>query len=119
MPSAVVKIIGKSGSDITCRVLLDTRCIANFITENLCNKLKLTKSPCSLTITAMNNLNTTANYLTDVTFRSIHSEFKKSLTCFVVKEITNLIPKEPVPRNRLRIPKHLKLADPHFENQQP
>ncbi|XP_008214147.2 uncharacterized protein LOC103317564 [Nasonia vitripennis] len=63
----------------------------------------------------MNNLNTTASYLTDITFRSIHSEFKKSLTCFVVKEITDLVPNEPVPRNRLNIPKQLKLADPHFE----
>ena len=62
----------------------------------------------------MNDMTTTANYYTSLTFKSIHSEFQKTLIFFIVPQITDIFPTELIPREVLKIPSHLKLADPQF-----
>lgn len=113
--TARVKVETKNGMIFTCRTLLDTCSTASFITENLAKKLQVSKQTCSLTIQAMNDLTTTANYYTQLTFKSMHSDFKKSLTFFIIPQITDFIPNEAIPRNELNIPSHIKLADPEFD----
>ena len=62
----------------------------------------------------MNDLSTTVDYYTELTIQSMHSDYKKSLIFFIVPKITDLVPGEIVQREKLQIPKNLKLADPYF-----
>ena len=114
MTSALVKVTDNYGLQITCKTLLDTCSTANFITKKLVNQLKVHKTQCSLTIGAMNDLSTTVDYYTELTIQSMHSDYKKSLIFFIVPKITDLVPGEIVQREKLQIPKNLKLADPYF-----
>ena len=114
MTSAKVIVYSRFKEQHTCRVLLDTCSTANFISASLAQRLQLNKSSCSLTIGAMNELNTTANYYAQLTFQSIYSEFKQSLTFFIVPKITDATPSDVIPREQLKLPANLRLADPEF-----
>lgn len=87
-----------------CKELLDTCSTSNFITEKLANQLNLPKTRCLLTIEAINEMNTTANFLTNITLISVDLELKKSITCFIDPRITNLVPSEIFPREYIDIP---------------
>ena len=76
--------------------------------------LKTPKSRCSLDIGAMNGLSTKAHYITKLTIKSIHSEFSKTLSFFVVPKIIDYTPNETFPREQLKLSSKLKLADPNF-----
>ncbi|XP_033229621.1 uncharacterized protein LOC117181163 [Belonocnema kinseyi] len=114
MTSASVRAIDKSGNHITCKALLHTCSTTNFITERLMKRLKLPKTRCSLTIGAMNELNTTAKYFAKVTIKSINSEYERTLLFFIVPIIADAVPGKSVSRERFNIPKNIKLADPEF-----
>ena len=115
MPTALTEVSVDNNIKIKDRTLLDTFSTVNFITESLLNLLQAVKTPCSLTIEAMNDLNTTSDYLTKLNIKSIHSNFEKSLIFFVVPTITDLSPIEKFPREKIKIPSYLKLADANFD----
>ena len=114
MTSTKVIVYSRFKEQHTCRVLLDTCSTANFICASLAQRLQLNKSSCSLTIGAMNELNTTANYYAQLTLQSIYSEFKQSLTLFIVPKITDATSSDTIPREQLKLPPNLRLADPEF-----
>lgn len=114
MPTALLEVSVNNHSRVQCRTLLDTCSTVNFITENLLKSLKASKTPCSLTIEAMNELNTTSHSFTKLIIKSIHSNFEKSLIFFVVPNITDFSPIQKFPREIVKIPSILKLADANF-----
>ena len=63
----------------------------------------------------MDELNTTANYYAQLTFQSIYSKFKQSLPFFIVPKITEATPSDTIPREQLKLPPNLRLADPKFQ----
>jgi len=48
------------------------------------------------------------------TLRSIHNEFKKTLSFLLVPKIAERVPNTVFPRESIDIPRNLKLADPQF-----
>ena len=52
--------------------------------------------------------------MVSITFKSIYSEYKRSLKFLIVSNITDLVPGETIPRDQIKIPKNIKLADPDF-----
>ena len=113
MTSAMVEVFDSRGSTHKARILLDTCASANFITESLVKKLNLEKTKTSLYISALNNLQTTANFLVKITIKSMYSNFR-DLTLFSVPKITDLCPQEYISKEKLDIPTNLQLADPKF-----
>ncbi|XP_066589313.1 uncharacterized protein [Prorops nasuta] len=111
----VLDIVDEIKGQVRCRTLLDTCFTVNFITEELIRSLTSSKSACSLTIEAMNTLSTTSRHFTKLIIKSRHSDFKKSFIFFVVSKIADFSPVEMIPRNKINIPAHLKLADPDFD----
>lgn len=80
----------------------------------LAKQLNLKQSRCLLKVDAMNDSSTTANHFTELTINSIHSDFSKKLTFFIVPTITDMIPSDTIPREIMNIPPYIKLADPEF-----
>ncbi|XP_077255211.1 uncharacterized protein LOC143893560 [Temnothorax americanus] len=73
----------------------------------------------SLPIGTINNTTTESKGMVQITIQSIHDEFRKNLTCLIVPAIADLIPSEIFPRESLRIPPNIKLADPNFHLPRP
>ena len=65
-------------------------------------------------VNALNNLTTSVNSMVSITFKSIYNEYKRSLKFLTVSNITDLVPGETIPRDQIKIPKNIKLADPNF-----
>ncbi|XP_044588714.1 uncharacterized protein LOC123267892 [Cotesia glomerata] len=117
--SALIQMRDSKGKFIQARALLDTCATANFITENLTNKLKLPMQNCSIPIGAVNGMQTFSKHLVQVTCKSLNDKFQRSLSFLTVNEITELSPNETFPRDKIHIPKNIILADPQFHIPRP
>lgn len=68
----------------------------------------------SLPIGAINAMTTMSKGMVRVTIHSRYNDFSKTLTCLVIPSIADRIPADVFPRERIRIPPNIKLADPYF-----
>ena len=114
MMTASVKIYDINNKTIQARVFLDTCASANFISEELANRLNLKRIECSMEIGGINGLCTAANTYIPVTFQSRVNDYKKTLEFFIVPSICDSVPEEFVPREKFNIPPNIPLADPEF-----
>lgn len=112
--SAKVGVFNEKNEILPCRMLLDTCSSANFITENFARQLNLPRTRCSVPITSLNDMETTAKYYVSVTFKSLYSDYRRTLNFFAVPRITDMVPSEYIPKNSFNIHPSLKLADPEF-----
>ncbi|XP_039306759.1 uncharacterized protein LOC113005983 [Solenopsis invicta] len=110
----MVYIRGGKHGPIKCRALLDTCASANFLTESIARYLKEEVTAHSSPISAINGMNTKSKGIVQITIQSIHDNFSKELTCLTIPTITDLVPSETFPRNSVKIPSNIRLADPDF-----
>jgi len=99
---------------IRCRALLDTCATANFISESIVRRLKLRVAGRASTVGTINGMNTVSKGAVRITIQSLHNDFRKILTCLTIPTITDLRPSEVFPRDGLRLPSNIRLADPDF-----
>ncbi|XP_018359711.1 PREDICTED: uncharacterized protein LOC108758964 [Trachymyrmex cornetzi] len=64
-------------------------------------------------------MSTISRGVTRIVVQSIRGDFCRDLTCLIIPTITNLIPSEAFPRNSIKIPSNIKLADPEFHLPRP
>ncbi|XP_066599988.1 uncharacterized protein [Prorops nasuta] len=119
MMSALVRVKNKFGQFRQGRALLDTCATAHFITKEFVDSLGLTIRPLSVTVGAINEMATLSEGLVEMNIYSIHKDFKKSLSFLVIPKIADLIPNNLFPRNSIKIPPNMNLADPHFHVPRP
>ncbi|XP_044575120.1 uncharacterized protein LOC123258929 [Cotesia glomerata] len=117
--SALIQMRDSNGKFIQARALLGTCATANFITENLTNRLKLPTQTCSIPIGAVNGMQTFSKHLIQVVCKSLNNKFQKSLSFLTVNKITDLSPNEVFPRDKIDIPNNIALADPLFHLPRP
>ncbi|XP_070529961.1 uncharacterized protein [Cardiocondyla obscurior] len=99
---------------IRCRALLDTCATANFITESAVKRLNLHVESHTLQINTINATGTLSKGIVQIIIQSTHNEFLKRLTCLTIPVIANSIPSEVFPRESIKIPANIKLADSNF-----
>ncbi|XP_018570655.1 uncharacterized protein LOC108910517 [Anoplophora glabripennis] len=97
------------------RALLDSSSQTSFITEELANKLKLSKIDSNLAVSGINNLVSQIRHRCNVTLYSICNDFNVDIYCYVIKQITGKLPDMRINKIDMRIPGNIKLADPNFE----
>ena len=117
--SALVRVRNANGRFIEARVLLDTCATAHFVTNDFARKLGLPMRACSIPVGAINEMRTISEGSIDICFRSLHTDFEKRLTFLTVPKITDATPEENFPRDSIRIPANLRLADPQFHLSRP
>ncbi|XP_050356286.1 uncharacterized protein LOC126777330 [Nymphalis io] len=98
----------------TARVLLDNGSTSNYITQHLCEKLGLTKHDTSSTIVGINNQCSYSAESCVITIQSISGGYHVNLKCFVLPEITKLLPHNYIDITHLPLPSGIQLADPSF-----
>lgn len=117
--SAIVHVCDHKHNLIRIRALLDTCATANFISESAAKRLGLRVSAHSLPIGTINAMNTESRGLVTITIQSTIDNFCRKLTCLTIPAITDLIPSEIFPRDSIKIPSNIKLADPDFHLPRP
>ncbi|XP_015123256.1 uncharacterized protein LOC107045475 [Diachasma alloeum] len=114
MTTAIVNMVSQSNQSIPCRVLLDTGATANFITEELAVKLNLRKKACVIPIDTLSEMATYTKHVVTATITSRYNGFKKECTFLTVPRISSLTQNSLIPRESVRIPFNIHLADPEF-----
>ncbi|XP_033213814.1 uncharacterized protein LOC117170880 [Belonocnema kinseyi] len=112
--SAVLYSLDKKRRPIRYRALLDTCSSTNFIKEKLATALRLPKKRCSVPVGALNNLTTVAKAVVTITIRSLHSSYERTLSFLTIPQIAKLVPNDIIPREVIKIPPNIQLADPTF-----
>ncbi|XP_076661053.1 uncharacterized protein LOC143364799 [Halictus rubicundus] len=115
----VVHAIDKDKKPIECRTLLDTCSNANFLTSDLAKKLNLQTHEQSVTIEALNDLNTVTNRIVKLKIVSRITNFNRTLSFFIIPRIASHLPDCQIDRTKIQIPHNIKLADPHFHRPAP
>ncbi|XP_076660965.1 uncharacterized protein LOC143364560 [Halictus rubicundus] len=112
--TAQLHVLDKEHHPTPCRTLIDTCATTNFITEDLARRLNIPRKKCSVPIGALNALTTIATHYVIATIRSKINDYERTLTFLVIPKIASSIPDQPIDRSTIRIPKNIKMADPHF-----
>lgn len=114
LSTALVKVVSNDGKKFDARVLLDNGSTANFITQKLCDKLRLPRRSTSSTVTGINNQTSFSAQSCDFTIESYNGSYKANINCFILPEITKILPSSLIDIKSIPIPSAIQLADPSF-----
>ncbi|XP_045446356.1 uncharacterized protein LOC123654500 [Melitaea cinxia] len=114
LSTALVRVVNSAGKKYDARILLDNGSTANFISESLCNKLRLPRSDAYSKVTGINNQTSTSVQSCNLKIESLYDDYTVDIDCFILPEITRLLPSSRINIKDVVIPEGLKLADPSF-----
>lgn len=113
LSTAVVLVYGRA--DVyPSRILLDSGSHSNFVSEHFATLLSLKKEPANVTISGLNDINTTVRLKIHTKIKSRISDFTACLEFFIVPRITGNLPLSKVSCTSFTIPNDIQLADPNF-----
>ena len=99
---------------IKCRALLDSGSQSNFITSELCKRLKLQTLKVNLPITGINQASLNIQNKTNANIKSNDESFAARLSFLVIDQITGNLPQIYFDPLNLNIPSNIQLSDPHY-----
>ena len=114
LSTAMVKVFDINGKPHTARVLLDNGSTANFITRDLCGKLKVHTSAVQSKVTGINNQESCSTQSCSLQLQSLQGTYKMQIDCFVLPHVTTSLPLTYIDVRNLCIPTDVSLADPTF-----
>ncbi|XP_063993427.1 uncharacterized protein LOC135171065 [Diachasmimorpha longicaudata] len=114
MVTAKIKVMNNNNEFINCRTLLDSCSTTNLITERLATILGLHRKKFLASIGGLHNLLTKTQQIVTTTIKSRINDEKRRLTFLIIPSISETVPSQPLDREKIKIPNHLKLADPDF-----
>ncbi|XP_063372656.1 uncharacterized protein LOC134660793 [Cydia amplana] len=117
LSTAIIEVCNpKTNQKERVRAFLDNGSEFSFIKQSLKERLSLQSNPidCINLIGAGNKCVDNIVERCTTQIHSLHNPYKLALSCFVLKELTGNIRERPVDVQSLQIPKHIRLADPDF-----
>lgn len=108
-----LQIFDSNGSLHTVRALLDSGSQSNFITNAICRKLNLKRTPTNCLVSGLNST-TSLDYECHIKIKSIYSNYQINSTCLILPQITETIPSCRLNISTWKIPSTIQLADPEF-----
>ncbi|XP_050516200.1 uncharacterized protein LOC126891064 [Diabrotica virgifera virgifera] len=96
LSTALINVKDSSDNLHVCRVLLDSGSQSNFISKNLCDKLKIPLYSTQANIFGINQVTTPVKYRCTISFSSLCSEFKHTISCLMLPSICSKIPSTPI-----------------------
>lgn len=115
LSTALINIADATGQYHSCKVVLDSGSQSNFISEQCCDKLKLSKKPVDIPISGIGETIYRIRYATRVTIKSRTDAFTLNINCLIIPKVTEPLPTEVIKRKILNLPKDIILADPTFD----
>jgi len=114
LATALVQLINNEGTSTTCRVLLDSGSQNNYVTEEICQILKLKRTKISCAIVGIGQSAQKSSFAVTAIIKSLISEYKVSLEFLVLPKLTNNLPIVRVNPSKIKIPQKILLADPQY-----
>lgn len=114
LATALINIQDVMGEWHECRAFLNPGAQTNFITQDLCNKLRLPQQRQQLAIRGIDSTRTAARFQTHAMIQSRFNVFKVRLTLSVLTDIIIDLPLSEFNSSHLKIPDTITLADPTF-----
>ncbi|XP_043263452.1 uncharacterized protein LOC122403788 [Colletes gigas] len=114
LSTAIVYLEDNKGTKHECCALLDAGSQAHFITEALCNRLRLPRSNIEMTVGGLGRTVSSTRSRAQVAVSSRHNNFRANVSCLVLKTITEDMPNVPIDRTSTSCPPGMQLADPNF-----
>lgn len=99
---------------VNVRALLDTGSQSNFITEDLCKRLNLVCYPIDLKLNGINCSVSACTKYTNLKISSTTGKYQSTIKFLVIPKITHALPRISFNKKTLKIPNHIRLADPEF-----
>lgn len=115
LSTAIIQVLDRNGKIYEARAMLDSGSQSNFITNSLCNKLKLSTSDISYTISGINQKLSNINARCQLKIQSRYDNYQATLSCLVLSKITDNLPSVSFDKRILNIPHNIQLADPTFD----
>ncbi|KAF2891474.1 hypothetical protein ILUMI_14699, partial [Ignelater luminosus] len=119
LSTAMVKVNDTEHNSHQIRVLLDSASQSNFVSEGLCDKLKLKKIPIAMNVIGIGQGTINISHKVMLTFYSCCNNYKGTISCLVVPQISSALPTHTFNQNAIEIPPNIKLADPRFNESRP
>lgn len=115
LSTAIINIQDRYGQLHTIRCLLDNGSTSSFITESTQKSLQIPSYSTSISVQGLNQQSSKITQRCDVSISSLsNSGYTADVNCFVVPQITQLIPTTKISCDLLGIPHNITLADPTF-----
>lgn len=116
LATAAIYICDSAGIPQLCRAVLDSGSQLNFITANLAQRLQLTKTNMSVSISGVGSMSSTTVRLMPCTILSRCQNHQFSVEFHSLPIIAKSLPTQALNTNQLNIPENFKnnLADPQF-----
>lgn len=116
LSTAVVIIRNQNGGQTLCRMLLDSGSQSNFISEELCQRLKLKRQNVHIPLCGISESQSSVKNMVNATVLSRHNGYKVNLNFLVLPKITGELPSVSVDIGNWEIPNNIELADDSFNN---
>ncbi|KAK9744620.1 putative peptidase (DUF1758) [Popillia japonica] len=117
LSTVCVRVSDSLGKWHHCKALLDSGSQSNFITSDFHAKLNLPRHPIQSTVLGINQATTNLNYRTNVHIHSVHGAYETTLSCLIIKKITENMPMTSFDASYLNIPNNINLANPMFNEE--
>nr|CAI5857725.1 unnamed protein product [Callosobruchus analis] len=114
LSTALILVKDSSGKYQTCRALLDSASMSNFITSSCCDKLGLDRSTINMSVIGIGQASSSITDRCTLHFKSHNTAFRTTVSCLIIRTISDSIPMQHIDYTQLKIPEHVILAYPEF-----
>ena len=114
LSTAQVQVRDAEGNIHTCKALLDSASMSNFVSQNLVDRLGLSLHNIQYSVIGIGQTQSNLHYACEIQVKSNHFDFNKELRCLVISKITDRLPGTSFDPSLIKIPSHLLLADSTF-----
>ncbi|XP_065093592.1 uncharacterized protein LOC135714203 [Ochlerotatus camptorhynchus] len=114
LSTAVIKVKDADNNEHFARALLDSGSQPSFITESLCQKLRLKRVKLNSPVSGIGQSTVNVHFGVTISLASRYGDHRFSLDCLVLPKLTISLPSHHIDVTRWRIPRNLPLADPQF-----
>lgn len=114
LPTVSVRVVDNTGVTHSVRALLDSGSMSSFISQELCNKLQLTRTPTNIQVRGITNSPESITHSCEVVMHAASTNFTLKANCLVISKIASALPPHPVSLDNWDIPSNVILADPNF-----
>ncbi|KAI5640771.1 putative peptidase (DUF1758) domain-containing protein [Phthorimaea operculella] len=113
LPTVQVKLRAADGSEVIARGVLDSCSQNSFVTADLVKQLGLQPKAISASVVGIGNVAQNIHQGVDLEVQSVVTSYKRSIHCYVTKNITSQLPHNKIDLRSIKVPSHL--ADTTFD----